>query len=87
MPDDCAQQLTERFDLVLCNPPFHQGFATSTDLTGRFLEAAAAHLAPGGAAVFVVNQFIGLEARARACFARSAVLRQQDGFKVVLLNA
>lgn len=86
VPDDCGQQLTERFDLVLCNPPFHQGFATSADITGRFLASAAAHLAPDGAALFVVNQFIGLEAKAGAGFTHVDELRRQDGFKVALLR-
>src|SRR5690606_24017353 len=24
--DDCAASINETFDLILCNPPFHQGF-------------------------------------------------------------
>ena len=84
--DDCAQQVPEQFDLVLCNPPFHQGFATSHDITGSFLAAAATHLTHSGAALFVVNQFIGLEAKARDYFRRAEELRRRDGFKVVLLR-
>ncbi|MEX2333908.1 MAG: methyltransferase, partial [Pseudohongiella sp.] len=39
--DDCASNIRGRFDLILCNPPFHQGFAVSDTLTEKFLAAAS----------------------------------------------
>jgi 16S rRNA (guanine1207-N2)-methyltransferase len=35
-------------DLVLCNPPFHDGGPVSTDATHRMFAAAARVLRPGG---------------------------------------
>ena len=59
--DDCGEQITEKFDRVLCNPPFHSGFAIQPDLHQRFMRSIANHLLPGGLAWVVVNQFIRLQ--------------------------
>src|SRR5690606_21454912 len=29
VPDDAGRHINQRFDLILCNPPFHQGFSVS----------------------------------------------------------
>ena len=84
---DCAGGIDERFDLVVCNPPFHKGFELHGDLTKAFLSAAAARLKAGGSALFVVNQFIGLEQKAVSLFARCRLLAARDGFTVFLLSA
>lgn len=81
--DDCAQHIDSQFDWVLCNPPFHQGFKTSKDLTRRFVEQAAARLKPAGTALFVVNQFVAIERHAAACFSNSDEVLRRDGFKIL----
>ena len=37
--DDCATHINEKFDLILCNPPFHQGFAHDKTLTQKILRS------------------------------------------------
>ncbi|MEX1669717.1 class I SAM-dependent methyltransferase [Zhongshania guokunii] len=83
---DCAAGLTGPFDAVLCNPPFHKGFAVAGSLTDQFIGAAHALLGCHGRALFVVNQFIPLERKAAALFAKAEVLIEVDGFKVVCLS-
>ena len=83
---DCGDALAGPYDLVLCNPPFHQGFAHDTQLTRRFCQAAARLLAPHGRALFVVNQFIGLEKAAAGLFARCEPLAQRHGFRLLQLT-
>ena len=73
-------------DLVLCNPPFHQGFAVEGDLTDRFLRRARELLKPAGCALFVVNSFIPLEKKAQAYFANVEILVNSGSFKVALLR-
>jgi 16S rRNA (guanine1207-N2)-methyltransferase len=85
--DDCGNSLTESFDLVLCNPPFHKGFNVHGDMTLQFLQSAKARLKPGAVALFVVNQFIGLEQRAKPLFGSCTALAERGGFKVFLLGA
>jgi len=83
---DCGDSLKERFDLLLCNPPFHRGFTVAEDLTGRFLAAARRLLRPGGRALFVVNGFIPLEQKAAGNFAGIRTVAQNRSYRLVLLS-
>src|SRR5690606_14779154 len=83
---DCAEGIDQRVDAVICNPPFHQGFDVEDHLTTRFLQAARSHLAKGGRALFVVNQFIPLERKAQPLFKQVHEIVRAQGFKVLLLE-
>lgn len=83
---DCAEGESGKFDALFCNPPFHQGFAVEGGLSDRFIAAAHALLRPGGQALFVVNQFIPLERKARGIFAHSELVLRRDGFCVIRLH-
>lgn len=82
---DCGEGLQEQFDLILCNPPFHQGFNVENQLTQRFLAAAAKRLTPKGAAYFVVNHFIPLERKASDYFKLCELKASNGRFKVLRL--
>ncbi len=84
--DDCAASQVDRFDLVLCNPPFHQGFAVEGELTDRFLARAARLTAKDGVALFVTNMFIPLERKANGLFAKVETLADNGSFKLVRLT-
>lgn len=81
--DNCAQSIRGRFDLILCNPPFHQGFAVENDLTQLFLEQTHKHLHAKGNALFVVNQFIPLERKANDLFEKVRVLAKNSSFTLI----
>lgn len=83
---DAGQQLNRQFDLILCNPPFHQGFSVEGDLTDKFLRNAQRLLAKQGVAYFVVNQFIPLEKKAQPHFKSVTLLTQNNSFKIVELR-
>lgn len=83
---DCGEGIEEKFPAILCNPPFHQGFDVESDLTLRFLHNARRLLARGGRALFVVNQFIGLERKAQPLFARVEVVARNKSFKLILVE-
>ena len=83
---NCANHFTEKFDLVLCNPPFHKGFKHSQELTEQFLLACSKRLKPKGFGLFVVNEFIPLEKLSAKLFSQRKVLVQERGFKVILLE-
>ncbi|ALO47631.1 methyltransferase [Pseudohongiella spirulinae] len=84
--DDCAASIRERFDLILCNPPFHQGFSRGEGMTQKFLSAAARLSRRSTRAVFVVNQFIPLETLAAEHFSQIRLLSWENGFKVFELR-
>jgi 16S rRNA (guanine1207-N2)-methyltransferase len=83
---DVAAGIREQFDLVVCNPPFHQGFDVEQDLTTRFLQATQKLLTKRGRALFVVNSFISLEKKAEALFRQVQVVDNNKRFKLVQLG-
>ncbi len=84
--DDCGARLKQSFDLILCNPPFHQGFASSRELTEKFLQQIHRLLTKDGQALLVVNQFIPLEKIATDYFGSVETLCSTESFKVVALK-
>ena len=85
-PDDCAQNINEKFDLILCNPPFHQGFSHDKTLTIKFLEETKKHLTHSGIAVFVVNEFIQFSSEQLKLFTQYSIFVKQRGFKIIVLR-
>jgi 16S rRNA (guanine1207-N2)-methyltransferase len=83
---DAGKGIRAKTDLVLCNPPFHQGFSIDGDLTDKFLQSAKHLLAPQGIALFVVNQFIPLERKAVPLFSQIKVIIDNGSFKVIQLG-
>jgi len=83
--DDCGGQLTPGFDLILCNPPFHQGFSVDGALTDKFLRQTRRLLSAQGMAVFVVNQFIPLERAAQKYFRVVDTASRNPSFKLIRL--
>lgn len=84
--DDCASQIEDCFDIILCNPPFHKGFDVSNDITTHFLSNISKRLQPHGKALIVVNQFVGVEKRAPAFFAGIKELARNKSFKLLVLS-
>ncbi len=69
LPSDGAQAvLQERFDLVVTNPPFHQGGIQTTAIAERFIREAAQVLRPHGRFYLVANRFLKYEPTLRAHF-------------------
>lgn len=83
---DCASEIHETFDLILSNPPFHQGFSADADLTEKFVRSTSRLLAKRGIAFFVVNQFVPLETKASAYFSHISLMHKEAGFKLISLQ-
>ena len=83
---DCGNSITETFEAILCNPPFHQGFDHERVLTEKFLRQTRRLLVRGGRALFVVNQFIGIEKIAEPLFKKVAVIARNKSFKLIVLE-
>ena len=73
-------------DVVISNPPFHQGFQVEGDLTDRFLQQAARILKKDGQALFVVNEFIPVARKAKGLFTNITCLEKTQGFCIYLLQ-
>ncbi|MFL0809336.1 MAG: methyltransferase [Agarilytica sp.] len=84
--DDCAASIKKRFDLILCNPPFHMGFEQTPGLSEKFCSSIAKHLLPQGSAFVVVNSFIPFERLAKLRFSNIKLLANNNQFKVLELR-
>jgi 16S rRNA (guanine1207-N2)-methyltransferase len=72
-----------RFDLIACNPPFHQGRDVEFSVARRIMRQAAAHLSDGGRFVLVANLFLRYEDDLIAHWGRVRTLAANDRFHVL----
>jgi 16S rRNA (guanine1207-N2)-methyltransferase len=86
VPTHAGLQIHEEFDLVLCNPPFHQGFAVEGDLIQLFLEQTKRLLTQKGQALFVVNSFIPVPAKASPLFSTIELISDDGRYRVYRLQ-
>src|SRR6478672_3546393 len=81
---DVAASVTERFDAIVCNPPFHAlGRGDRPDIGRAFIAAAANALKPGGRLWLVANRHLPYEHALGEGFAHVQTLAQDGGFKIV----
>jgi 16S rRNA (guanine1207-N2)-methyltransferase len=81
---DVTAGLTDRYDVIVCNPPFHtHARADRPDVGRRFIAAAARALQPGGRLWMVANRHLAYEAALGAGFERVSIVTQQHGYKIV----
>ena len=81
---DVTQGVAERFDAIVCNPPFHAlGRGDRPDIGRAFIAAAANALKPGGRLWLVANRHLPYEQALGDGFADVRTLAQNGGFKIV----
>lgn len=81
---DVTAGLTDRYDVIVCNPPFHtHARADRPDVGRRFIAAAAQALRPGGRLWLVANRHLPYERALGAGFERVRIVTQQHGFKII----
>jgi 16S rRNA (guanine1207-N2)-methyltransferase len=81
---DVARGVDERFDAIVCNPPFHAlGRGDRPDIGRAFIAAAASALKPGGRLWLVANRHLPYEHALGEGFAQVRTLAQNGGFKIV----
>lgn len=70
-------------DLVLCNPPFHQGRAEGDQIAGEMFSQARQALRPGGRLLVVGNRHLGYHRALERLFDASEVLTADPRFVVL----
>ncbi|GAA0916169.1 class I SAM-dependent methyltransferase [Rothia nasimurium] len=80
---DVTQGVPGSYDVVVSNPPFHQGHAGEPDLGRAFIVAAARALAPKGRFLMVANRHLAYETTLAAHFGAVRTVVDRDGFKVI----
>lgn len=81
---DVTAGLSETYDVIVTNPPFHaQQSAARPDIGRAFIAAAAAALVPGGRLWLVANRTLPYELELDANFGSVRIVAQQQGFKII----
>jgi 16S rRNA (guanine1207-N2)-methyltransferase len=75
-------EVTGRFDLIISNPPFHEGRETNLDAATRLIRGAAQHLNTGGELRIVANAFLPYPQLLQEVFGNYKVLAQTGRFRV-----
>ena len=70
-------------DLVVCNPPFHQGRVTGDNLAWRMFEQARQALRTGGELLVVGNRHLGYHGKLKRLFGHCEVLGSDPKFVVL----
>lgn len=83
---DCANEVPNKADLIVCNPPFHQGFNVNSNLPDRFIESIKDHLNKQSLCLLVANQFVAYEKLAEKNHLNCQEITRKNGFKVLLLT-
>lgn len=84
--DDGLNGHDGRFDLILCNPPFHLGHTVDDYAGRRLIRQAANHLLPGGRLCMVANRHLPYATTLRRHFARVQALASNRKFTVWLAH-
>ncbi|WP_029684547.1 16S rRNA (guanine(1207)-N(2))-methyltransferase RsmC [Tatumella saanichensis] len=71
-----------RFDLIISNPPFHEGLQTSLEAANALIRGAAKHLNTGGELRIVANAFLPYPQVLEETFGNHEVLAQTGRFRV-----
>lgn len=80
---DVTAGIPGRYDVVLCNPPFHEGGRGLPAIGQAFIRAAADALRPGGEAWFVANAHLPYESELAQGFSRVDTRASARGFKLL----
>ena len=81
--DLVAEPVKEKYDLVIMNPPFHEGHAADPAIGQAFIKAASSALRIGGQLLMVANRGLPYEPVLKAEFKESSEVCRNARFKVL----
>lgn len=86
IPSNVLDNVTDRFDAIVSNPPFHTGLKTDYDITSRFLTSAKEHLNSAGSLTLVANRFLPYPDQIESCFGKLTTIAKNNKFSVYQAN-
>ena len=83
-PDDCLSNYDgQPFDLILCNPPFHQDHHVGDHIAQQMFRDALKHIAPNGRLCVVGNRHLGYHVVLKKLFGHCDVIASDPKFVVL----
>ena len=79
---DSLSNITETYQHIISNPPFHQGVKTNYQATEQFLSGIQPHLSDGGTLTIVANSFLHYQSMIKQSLGHSEELYKKAGFTV-----
>ena len=79
---DAFSDVTDRYDLILSNPPFHSGAATDRRAVEGLVREASSHLLPGGRLRLVANHFLKYGPLLKAGVGNASVVAEDASYRV-----
>ena len=73
----------QRFDVILCNPPFHAGQRIDRDIADAIVRQAPAVLDDGGQIVLVANRFLAYDRALRETFGEVQRVAETERYHVL----
>ncbi len=80
--DLVGEKVERTYDLIVMNPPFHQGRAAEPGIGQAMIKAASGALKPGGQLLMVANRGLPYDQPLKAAFKEVHELRNEGGFRV-----
>ncbi|WP_369433801.1 16S rRNA (guanine(1207)-N(2))-methyltransferase RsmC [Psychromonas sp. MME1] len=75
--------VSDKYDLLLSNPPFHSGQKTDYSAAETFIAEASLHLNNGGRMSIVANKFLRYEPLLNNVFSTVTTIAENNKFKVI----
>lgn len=82
LASDIYSAISGQYDMILSNPPFHDGMQTNLNASKMLIRGSLSHLHIGGELRIVANAFLPYPALLDAVFGKHQVLAQNGHFKV-----
>ena len=82
LASDGLSEVSERFDFIVSNPPFHQGVKTHYAVTEAFLKTSYQHLNVGGELRIVANSFLKYPPIIEGVFGQCKTLLSKEVFSI-----
>jgi 16S rRNA (guanine1207-N2)-methyltransferase len=81
--DLVGEKVERKYDLIVMNPPFHQGRAAEPGIGRTMIKAASSALKPGGQLLMVANRGLPYDQPLKVGFKEFRELRNEGGFRVI----
>ncbi len=79
---DIFSEINKKYDLIVSNPPFHNGVSTDYSMVEKFIAEAKEHLNPGGKLTIVANTFLRYKPQVEKAFGNVRIVAENRSYKI-----